>query len=290
LSPQGYTLDSLRADVCAMATPRSECISVLPGPVTSEIVAQLDGRDFDQAPVEDYTDRGGGYPGYYIVGLIPRERLHQLADSGEELRTDDGTITYAEVTTEDSLGKLLDIMVEHSAVVVKEPAYPKLRTVGPYWSQYGMLTRSDLNKHPLRAPIYTLLAHLETELARLMVHCYSEAQWNKWVSELKEENRARVLEYWQSSKKQGVDIGPVAGATLPDLLNIVAGDADMLERLRYPSRNAFERLTGRLAGLRNNVMHPARPLVGKDPDTCRCLKEGLSAMVELSKRLEAANP
>lgn len=287
MSPQAYTLDSLSVDVCAMAVPLGECIYARPGPVGSETVARMAERGFSQAPVVEYIG-GSAYPGDYVLGLIPRDRLQQLADSGQDLRADDQGITpQAEANPGISLGPLLDMMMEHSAVIVNAISY---RTVGPPYDPFGLLTRSDLNKHPMRAPIYTLLAHLEDRLAGLVRRSYPGDPWATWISKLNPENQVRVLGYWELSKRRGVDIGPVAGTTLTDLLTVVERDAVLLERLRYPSRSQFKQRKDDSIELRNQVMHPVRLLVTEDADSCRCLKERLNAVVELSERLEDANP
>ena len=82
----------------------------------------------------------------------------------------------------------------------------------------------------------------------------------EWLGRLNEESQVRILGFWELSKRMGVDIGPVAATMLPQLFNIVGRTKPLLDLLGY-KRVEFESVTGRIAKLRNCVMHPVRPLI-----------------------------
>jgi hypothetical protein len=153
------------------------------------------------------------------------------------------------------------------------------------WGRTGsslvtLLTISDLNEHALRGPLYALLSSLEVSLSKLVGRNFTDP-W-EWLGSLSEENQVQILGYWELSKKKGVDIGPLAATTLPQLLNIVARRKDLRALLGMKSRNEFESHTGHLVKLRNSVMHPVKPLILQKEDVRRVL-DWVRAAKELQK-------
>lgn len=83
----------------------------------------------------------------------------------------------------------------------------------------------------------------------------------EWLQQLDEEQQARVLGYWELSKRVGIDVGPYAALTLSQVVSIISRHKDAARRLGYESRTQFDKAKGPLPNLRNRVMHPVRPLV-----------------------------
>ena len=266
--------DDPEVDVRSICTPLDACVSVEPGPVNPTVLAQLEGPPFDHAPVvEAGTDRP--------IGLVPTRYLRQLLDAGKPVVSDDPlirdpvhTVVRRETVTAEHV---LSWLVERPAVLVVEEL-PRTRQA----SWVGLLTISDLNSHPLRGPLYTLLACLELWLARL-VRLHYQNPWD-WLTALNEEAQVQILGFWELSKRKGVDVGAVAAVTLPQLINIVARDKNLLQLLGYKSRGDFEGQTGGFAKIRNCVMHPVRPLVLGSDDVPTILERVRTAK-DLCKRI-----
>ena len=256
-----------------------DCLAAILGPVPRHLVEEMKRRDFDYAPVLRSADGNAA-----VLGLIPRCRLEELLSEGRDLTEDDAGIhggrEFQEVWVHSSLAELLRKMAERPVWMVEYEG--DAGEYGPFYLSYGIVTRSDLNKHPIRILVYEILAKLETALADLVRGCVSDHL--QWIQRLSEENQARILGYWELSKLRGVDTGPVAGATLADLLNVVARDESLRRRLGYDSRSSFEEAVGSIPSVRNQVMHPVRPLV-TDAESCLHLKTVLREAIRLTERL-----
>ena len=131
----------------------------------------------------------------------------------------------------------------------------------------GLFTRADLNRHPFRAEIYFALAHLESELAQLIRRSFDDP-WD-WLDLLSEEKQARIIGYWEISKRRGVDHGPVGAAMLTELLQIATKSDRLRKLLGFESKKLFKSATGRIPDLRNQIMHPVRPLIVDESSVIR---------------------
>lgn len=261
-------------DLRELLIPWEKCFGVNPGFISPNVIATMEDEDYDFAPVFEQSMSGRA-----VLGLIPRERLGELNLGGLALRSDDSAICRPEIYDRTSTSVVLDTLRVNVAVivVVDQAEYGQ--------EGIGLLTRSDLNKHPFRAIIYSVLAALETRLAKLVRDRF-EDHW-AWVSRLNEEKQARILGYWELSKRRGIDAGPVSAATLAELLTIVATTTELRSLLGYKSRNSFEDEVGRIPDLRNQIMHPVRPLI-TDADSITKLKTDLSTVITLTDQLKKA--
>jgi hypothetical protein len=149
----------------------------------------------------------------------------------------------------------------------------------------SFITFSDLNKHPVRSAMYPLFAELEAHLAAIIDHRHVDP-WT-WIAHLDREKQARIVGYWELSKRDGVDIGPIAGATLHELLTIVRKDASLRETLGFNNGNKFDSLAHGINELRNLVMHPVRPMFATPADLLKTRQRllNLTAFVNISKAL-----
>jgi len=266
-------------DMEQILVPWQECLRVPLGPVTFDLVHEMQERDFDYAPVFSTAE-----PSAAVLGLISRQRLANLAKGGQELSEDDEGIVfleYDEIWVKTSLSMLLGKMVERPAWMVVHEG--DAEQYGPIFKTYGLVTRSDLNKHPVRVIIYEILAKLEMALAAVVRRHFNDPF--DWIRQLSEENQARILGYWEVAKLKGVDAGPVAVTTLNDLLNVTAKDRGLYSIFGYGSRSAFEKALGGIRNIRNQTMHPVRPLI-TDADSCTSLKRTLGNALTLTTRAE----
>ena len=272
LSDLSSALNFPTVDVRRLLTPWEKCTSVTTGPVDETVLRTMIDRDYDFAPVFS------GEPSLKnLLGLVSRARLEELVKQNRPLTADDPAIQKHEVDLYPRLDLLLEAMAEFPARIVTKER-------GAIHESYGILTLSDLNKHALRVLIYEILAEFEMVLADLVRATWGDAI--DWVRRLPEDAQARILGYWYISKLDGVDTGPVTGATLSELLRAVGSNREARQKLGFRSRNEWDEQTGRLPQLRNRVMHPVRPLL-LNSDDCRQLKNELRVAMELTQKIRS---
>ncbi len=262
-------------DVRSIMTDISQCVCARIGPVRDDLVSELRDLDLDFAPV-----LGESEPRAHVLGLVSRSRLAELATAAQPLEQPEVPADRAQLGATVGLDILLERMAESPAwlVVAADDAI----THGPAVPVQGLVCRADLNKHPVRVAVYGLLAELELMAARLVQETFRDPA--DWFGRLSEDSQARILGYWELAKRLGVDTGPVAGATLSELLRAIGGSQELLRGLGYPSRTRFEDASGRIPDVRNRVMHPVRPLI-TNVESCTRLREILLAAAALSARM-----
>lgn len=151
-----------------------------------------------------------------------------------------------------------------------------------YWKEgyceraLGLITIPDLNKPPLRALVYMLLARLETCIGRVVRDGYADPM--EWVDRIEDsQQRQRIIDYWRQSELDRVNVGPEAGATLTELLRAAGAKPELCRQLGYDSRSQLKKATAPVVDIRNQIMHPVRPLVtaragalnfGRPSDSC----------------------
>lgn len=253
-----------------LLTTWDRAISVEPGDVKSSAVDVLRAPPvFDQAPVQ----MNGAW-----IGMIPTTRLIELQESGLPLTADDAKIVTGRLAPEPTLDVLLDFIALHRSAIVGA----RDGGVGD-----GFVTLSDLNKHPLRALLYPLYAELEAELAAAVSAHYPEP-W-VWLEMLDKDKQARLVGYWELSKREGVDIGPLSGTMLSELVRIVEKTDPLRKTLGFESKGKWGDFVGGLIELRNGVMHPVRPLFAT-PDDVKDVREQLTRVLDLLGRLDQFVP
>lgn len=229
-------LDALIDDeLRTLCVPLDECVSVKTGKIDLSALAELEHRGLDQAPVYS-SDRTR------LLGLISTRRLRELSESGEQVDGNDPEIRNEEHFLRTgpflTLEKLLFTLSERRAVfVLRESSSSEY---GYAETNYGLLTISDLNRHALRGALYTLFSLLESGLASLIQDRFSES-W-QWIRTLGENHQVGILGYWELSRRKGVDVGPIAAATLAQLIQVVSRNKDLLSTLGFNSRSELKKL------------------------------------------------
>ncbi|MGE0827707.1 MAG: hypothetical protein AB7P18_36985 [Candidatus Binatia bacterium] len=268
-------------EVGDLCVPLDDCITVKPGAVDREAVSSLEAHGYDQAPVYD-RERP------MVYGLVTTAQLNDLMRTGAVL---DGSKIAEQadqyffrigafITIEQLFDKLAQ---ERAALVIRES---NATEYGLWQSCLGLLTISDLNRHQLRASLYSILSTLESALARLVERFFADP-W-EWVKTLNEAHQVGVLGYWELSKRRGVDIGPIAATTLAQLIQVISRNKELLLKIGY-SRTQFEGQTGQIPELRNSVMHPVRPLILDQSDVKRANQIILNVL-DLIKKIETVAP
>ncbi len=258
-------------DIHEYFTPIDNCVYVQLGEVEASLIEVLVNSQLDQAIVKDENAA--------IIGIVETEHLRYLLENQMILSESDEHISRPTINATLLLMEILTTLANsRAALVVKDDGNGN--TI-----ELGLITISDLNRHPFRAMLYSLLVKLETELALLIKQTFANP-WD-WISLLNEDAQAAVLGYWELSKRRNVDIGPVAATTLSQLINILE-KGKIITRLGFTSNNQFSKSSGSIPKLRNSVMHPVRPLI-TDITSVKKLKETVELIVSLTEKAKQAN-
>lgn len=145
----------------------------------------------------------------------------------------------------------------------------------------GIVTYADLNSKPVRVLLYILISELES---LLLSKIKEEFEDGRYLDLLGEDPKRKVKAGYEKSRKGNAEISMEQYLTTSDIVNIVS-KSRLRNKLGYLSRSQAEKHLGPLVKLRNEVMHPCRPLVGSRGDANR-LREKYVRMIELIEKLE----
>jgi len=264
--------NKIQLPIESFSTPLAETLGVRPGPIDPSIVDEMEERGFDFVPV--ISDKGG------VFGLIDRKTLRELVSTGSNLDSSDSRLRRAVVKIGEGLSRIIYILSEDPAVFVipQEPSLPDHSW--PVEDVIGLLTVADLNRPAIRGALYPLFAKLEVFLSSILKEKYPDP-WD-WLETLGKDKQARIVGYWEVSKRANVDIGPAASLMLSDLLNLFERKDNLRNELGFSKKQWKEQTSG-IVDLRNLVMHPVRPMFDPREDlkkTGRAVKR-LGELVEL---------
>ncbi|MGB9864350.1 MAG: hypothetical protein ACPLPQ_11155 [Candidatus Saccharicenans sp.] len=260
-------------DLKGILIPWEKCLKVTIGPISEILVREMVKKRYDYAPVFS-----SDAPNSQLLGLVSRQRLEKLLSENKELAKDDKEIIFAEIPIRSNLDCILELFSQEPTRIVSHEYEAEGHTL---YNAYGIVNKSDLNRPPIRKIIYEILAELEMRLAEYIDSKKTDPF--ALIESLNEDSQARIIGYWELAKRKNADTGPLAGAMLSELIRIVA--KNYYADLGYKSRNEFEKATGQLPEIRNQVMHPVRPLI-TDESSCLRLKEALYNAIHLTKKIE----
>lgn len=239
------------------------------GVLEERLIRQAESARFDQLPVIDSTGA--------LCGVIAVGRARVLLDQGAALDSREASLGIHEVRRQLPLLSVLNALADQRAVIFRGDCNDQ-----DDW--FALVTTSDLNRHPFRAYLYPIVAQLESILAEMIERKF-EDPWT-WLTSTSEDSQVRLVGRWELEKRQSVDTSPISGCTMTELIRIVASSKETLRDLGYTSRNKFENATGSFANLRNQIMHPVRPLILGQSDVTK-LRNTLVDLFELTKRAES---
>jgi predicted transcriptional regulator len=134
----------------------------------------------------------------------------------------------------------------------------------------GLLHYSDLNKQVVRIYSYLWVSALEMALAELL--SIFQPDHESWISALADHRQIQVLGRCEFSRRQNIELSPVEGLELSDLINIWAKQSELLAIFEL-SKTQFQKRTNHLVELRHTSMHPVRSLVRNHADVARLDKQ-----------------
>jgi hypothetical protein len=225
---------------------------------------------FDQLPVIDVDDA--------FCGLIATTEARKLYDAGRELERSDPAIHLHQINAQLLLTDLLTTLADNRAVVIQEHGNGSNHRA--HW--FAIVTISDLNRHHFRAELYPVITEFEAAAAELIDRWFVDP-W-AWLSKISEDKLVSILGRWELQKRKGVDISPINGCMLTDLVNVIGSFEEIRAKLGFTSGSKFKDATGTFAELRNKIMHPVRPLVLSLEDIKR-LRGTIVHIVQLTQRV-----
>lgn len=255
-----------------IATPREQCLLFRLGTIDRSVLSEAEKFRFDHAPVLNEVDE--------LLGVVAVAHVRKLYDDGKTLVLADPEIRLNQIDDLVPALTLLQQMQQDRAVVIRD-------TNGEHESDwFALVTISDLNRHPFRSHLYPIVAELESALAQLIDQTYSDP-WD-WITWTGEAAQIGHIGRWELEKRNGVDTSPITGCTLTDLINVIVNSDELRPALGFTSKKQFKDFAGSFINVRNQIMHPVRPLILGSEDV-RTLHQRLSNLLDLTSRVNALN-
>ena len=137
---------------------------------------------------------------------------------------------------------------------------------------WGIITRGDLQKAPMRMCLFGLISLLEMQLLRLIRDMYPGGTWSSMLSVTRIE-AAEIILKDRRCRNEGTDLADCL--QFADKATIVAKSEGLRVRLGFESRRKAESLLKDLEKLRDDLAHSQDILAGRWP-----------GIVELASRAE----
>ena len=240
-----------------------DCVKVKYGPIDVASLADLEGNEYDEAPVIDEEN--------VVVGVVSTDNLRSKLERNLPLLPGDSSIRFEKVLVDVRPDDFLSKLEAHRSVFVA-------RGDGEV---VGLFTISDLNRHEIRSQIYPRLADLESKLASAIEDEFPDPwDWLAWLGD----GAIGVVGHWEILKRNGLNLGASAGANLSQLLQVAENHENLWRQLKFPSKSKCGDFRRSVTNIRNAVMHPARPLI-ESHGKVRSLRKVLNIVEEASAGL-----
>ena len=140
----------------------------------------------------------------------------------------------------------------------------------------GIVTRSDLQKAPVRMWLFGMVSIIEMNLMRLIEAKYDGDDWRQHVSEARLQKAEELL---AERKRRNQELSLIDCLQFSDKGQIVLKDEQLRERVGFTSRRRGEDTIKGLQALRNNLAH-SQDIISFDWDTIVRLAENLDTVLE----------
>jgi len=116
----------------------------------------------------------------------------------------------------------------------------------------GIVTKTDLQKPPVRMWLFGMITIIEMGLTRLIETAYPNDAWRRHLSKGRLEKATTLLD---ERKRRGQDVGLLDCLQLADRARIVLRDESLRDQAGFESRRLGEKRLKELEALRNNLAH-----------------------------------
>jgi hypothetical protein len=137
---------------------------------------------------------------------------------------------------------------------------------------WGIITRGDLQKAPMRMCLFGLISLLEMQLLRLIRDIHPREGWRHMLLDHRLTDANKIL---KKRRRRNVATDLADCLTFGDISTIIAKSQDLRARLGFESCTEMESLLKDLQNLRNDLAHSQDILAGRWP-----------RIVELASRAE----
>ena len=128
-----------------------------------------------------------------------------------------------------------------------------------------ILTRSDLNKLPMRVYLTTLLVHLEGTLTEAIEAVLPNDAWKALI---KSERVDKIQALFEEKKAADFDTRLIDCTMLSDKITIIKKSDQLSEKMPLPSNKKTKKQLGRINSLRDRLAHTLPPIT-EEPDLLR---------------------
>ena len=140
----------------------------------------------------------------------------------------------------------------------------------------GIVSRSDLQKPPVRMWLFGMVTLIEMRFSRLIERFGSDDAWQAFLSEGRLRKAEELL---QERIRRSQDLTLLDCIQLSDKAQIVARNVKLREMTRFESRNQLEKAAKMLEKLRNNLAH-SQDIVTNDWEAIVALAENLDPVLD----------
>jgi hypothetical protein len=224
--------------VDALMTGEEELVTLDHGEDPSAVQHKIRDLEINQVPVLEDGD---------VIGLM-------IADSENRALPEDGSYEPIApkwlVSADTSIRRLIDILDDD-----RHPA----RFVFQENGVIGLVTYADLNDAVARTALYLLISQLEIRLARLL-RKHGKNSWS-YIQHLSEGRRNQFQGLREEMEEKDVAHDPIEHFNLTDVFRGVRNEADLRQKLGFPSKSKFDDATSGINNMRRDVAHSVRLVV-----------------------------
>lgn len=140
----------------------------------------------------------------------------------------------------------------------------------------GIVSRSDLEKSPVRMWLFGMVSLIEMRLSQLIERFCSEVEWKEFLSGGRIQ-KAEELLLERSRRNQNLTL--LDCLQLSDKAQVVSRNTRLREMTRYESRNQLEKAAKMIEKLRNNLAH-SQDIITNDWEAIVALSENLDPVLD----------
>lgn len=121
-----------------------------------------------------------------------------------------------------------------------------------FWQIAGVISRSQLQKAPVRMWLFGMLTLIEMRMTSQIEDLYPEEAWSQYLSPARMEGARKLL---VERRRRNQDLSILDCLQFADKAQIFARSKELRDTTQYTSRKQFEKDTKLLQRLRNNLAH-----------------------------------
>jgi len=149
----------------------------------------------------------------------------------------------------------------------------------------GIVSRSDLQKPPVRMWLFGIVTLIEMRFARLIEELLPNEQWRQFLSD----GRLQKAKHLRSERlRRRQDVSLLDCLQLSDKVTIVRRHPRLREMTQFESKRQLETMAKKLERLRNNLAH-SQDIIAEDWETIVILADRLDFVLE-RENLAAERP